>query len=66
MTYLQTVVVNYNPDKLSPSELEKISRLGSRTLKAAQIFVAALPVMLSYPFFQRYFTKGLTLGGVKG
>lgn len=66
MTYLQTVVVNYDPNKLSPSELERMSRLGSETVEAAQIFVSMLPILITYPFFQRYFTKGLLMGGVKG
>ena len=25
-----------------------------------------LPLMIAFPFFQKYFAKGLTLGGVKG
>jgi putative aldouronate transport system permease protein len=29
-------------------------------------FVAILPIMLIFPFFQKYYSKGLTLGGVKG
>lgn len=66
LTYMQTVVVNYNPDLLTPAELEQMSKLGSRNLEAAQIFASALPIMLTYPFFQKYFTKGLVLGGVKG
>lgn len=32
----------------------------------AMAVVAAGPVLLIFPFFQKYFTKGLTLGGVKG
>ena len=28
--------------------------------------LVVLPVMLAYPFFQKYFVKGLTVGGVKG
>lgn len=66
MTYLQTVVVSYDPEKLSPSELERMSRLGSQTVNSAQIFVSMIPMLLTYPFFQRYFTKGLVLGSVKG
>lgn len=34
-------------------------------LKMASIVVATLPIMLIYPFLQRYFTTGLVLGGVK-
>lgn len=49
-----------------PTELERMSRLDSETMEAAQIFVSMLPVLPSHPFFQQYFTKGLVLGGVKG
>jgi ABC-type glycerol-3-phosphate transport system permease component len=34
-------------------------------LAAALIVVAALPIMMVYPFMQRYFVTGLTLGSVK-
>lgn len=27
--------------------------------------VGMLPVLIAYPFFQKYFVKGITLGGVK-
>jgi len=40
--------------------------LSQETLHAAQIFIGALPVMLLYPFLQKYFTKGIVLGSVKG
>lgn len=66
LTYMQTVVVNYNPELLSPAELEQMSKLGGRNLEAAQIFASSLPIIMTYPFFQKYFTKGLILGGVKG
>ena len=34
--------------------------------RAAMIVIASIPIMLVYPFLQRYFVKGLTLGAVKG
>ena len=40
--------------------------MNARTGRAAQLFLGALPIMCVYPFLQRYFTKGLTLGSVKG
>ena len=37
-----------------------------RQLQAAVIMVSVLPMLLVYPFIQRYFTKGIMLGAVKG
>lgn len=36
------------------------------TMRFAMALVAAGPVLVIFPFFQKYFTKGMTLGGVKG
>ena len=38
----------------------------TETLRFAMAIVAAGPVLVIFPFFQKYFTKGMTLGGVKG
>jgi putative aldouronate transport system permease protein len=35
-------------------------------IKMAAIIAAALPVMLAYPFFQRFFVRGILIGAVKG
>ena len=34
--------------------------------RMALTFVAILPMLIIYPFFQKYFTKGVYLGAVKG
>jgi putative aldouronate transport system permease protein len=47
-------------------DLQNLKNLSERTVKASQILVGALPVLLTYPFLQRYFVKGMVIGSVKG
>jgi putative aldouronate transport system permease protein len=37
-----------------------------QAIKAASVFMAAIPMIAAYPFIQKYFTKGTLLGSVKG
>lgn len=43
-----------------------VKNLPSISMKMAIAVVGALPVMVVYPFFQKYFVKGITVGAVKG
>ena len=36
------------------------------TVRMAIATIATLPVLIIYPFFQKYFVKGITIGAVKG
>lgn len=68
-TYLQTITVNRDMSLFttaSPEELQALSQISDRTLKSAQIFIAAAPILAIYPFLQKYFMKGIVLGSVKG
>ena len=35
-------------------------------IKAASVFMSAIPMIIAYPFIQKYFTKGTLAGSVKG
>ncbi|MBC8080771.1 MAG: carbohydrate ABC transporter permease [Gorillibacterium sp.] len=63
-TFLQTIIVQQDFSKIAPRP-EELENLSQRTVKAAQIFIGALPVLLIYPFLQKYFVKGIVLGAVK-
>lgn len=43
-----------------------LAQLPSTTIRMALATVAVVPILLLYPFFQRYFVKGITLGAMKG
>lgn len=51
---------------LTPEEQALLSKISDRTMQSAQIMIATIPIILVYPFLQRYFVKGLTLGSIKG
>ena len=53
-----------NADKLAG--LVNVSQLPSQTFRMAMAVVTIGPIIFAYPFFQRYFIRGLTLGAVKG
>lgn len=38
----------------------------AQTLKAATIIVTTVPILIVYPFIQKYFVKGMLIGGIKG
>ena len=69
-SYLRSVIIN--PETYlkmvskSPDYNKFLAFVNFRTTKAAQIFIAAVPMLVVYPFLQKYFTKGLVLGSVKG
>ena len=44
----------------------KVENLPSNSLKLAMAVVATGPIILFYPFVQKYFVKGITIGSVKG
>ncbi|MCB0105213.1 MAG: carbohydrate ABC transporter permease [Caldilineaceae bacterium] len=53
-----------NADKMNA--LVNISELPSQTFRMAMAVVTVGPIILAYPFFQRFFVKGLTIGAIKG
>lgn len=65
-SYLQTAIIGRDQNHLSPMEAMVMTKISDRTTRAAQIFAGALPVLIVYPFLQRYFVKGIVLGSVKG
>ena len=68
-TFLRSVVIL--PDRTAKkvftiAEIKEMARISDRTVKSAQIFIGALPILVVYPYLQRYFVKGMVLGSVKG
>lgn len=64
-TYLQTTILGRDFTRLIQDPLA-LAKLSERSVRSAQIILAMVPVLAIYPFLQRYFVTGLTLGSVKG
>lgn len=68
MTYIQSLSIDLQElvnNAASSSALENISELSNRNLNAAKIVVAVIPLLLIYPFLQKYLISGMTMGAVK-
>ncbi len=66
MSYLYYTGETISFSQKSSAEIVDAAGMGRRTYRAAQVFISTLPMLAVYPFFQRYFTKGIVLGAVKG
>lgn len=64
-SYLQTIVIKQDFSAMAQTSLSLLSQISDRTAKAAQIFLGALPILVVYPFLQRFFISGIVLGSVK-
>jgi ABC-type glycerol-3-phosphate transport system permease component len=58
-------------DQLDQRELEAGADLGGQkmylqTLKLANVMVTVIPIIVVYPFLQKYFVKGIMIGSIKG
>ena len=66
-TYIQALV-NAAKDLSTitdPNELERLIQTSDATVNCAKIFVSMIPILIVYPFMQKYFVTGLVVGSVK-
>ncbi|WP_162944420.1 carbohydrate ABC transporter permease [Paenibacillus aceti] len=61
-TSLQFILQNAQNSSLG---LEAMRSIPQDTSRMAMVVLATLPIIFAYPFFQRYFIQGLTIGAVK-
>ncbi len=65
-TYIQSLVVRISDLSQTNLTAEQLTeKMSQRTFNAAKIVVSAVPILAIYPFMQKYFVKGITLGSVK-
>lgn len=54
-----------NKSMMGIDGIQAAANLPKETIKMAIVVISTLPIVFAYPFFQRYFINGLTIGAVK-
>lgn len=66
-TYIKQMVVKISPDvSYTTEQYQELLKNSNTSLDAAKVFISMIPMLIVYPFIQRYFVTGITLGAVKG
>lgn len=63
-TYIQQLTIDVS-QITDTQQLIYFMTISTRTLNAAKIVVATVPLLVIYPFLQRYFVTGIVIGAVK-
>ena len=61
----QILIDNQQDDMVMATETAEQQAL-SEVIKYSTIVVSTVPILIVYPFLQKYFTKGVMIGAVKG
>lgn len=64
-TYIKQMVVTIQTTNLTMDQIENLNKLSNKSLDAAKVFIAMIPMLAVYPFLQKYFVNGIMLGAVK-
>ena len=63
-TYIQQLSVDMS-QITDPEQLKRFAQVSNKTLDAAKIVVSTIPLLIIYPFLQKYFVSGIGIGAVK-
>ncbi len=66
-TYLATQIIGktQNMTSMTSEQLALLSKLSEKTVRSAQLCISIVPILVVYPFLQKFFVKGITVGSVK-
>lgn len=64
---LRKIIIDAAPQFSDMSvSIDNVAQPSAEVIKCATIIVSTLPIMLIYPFIQKYFIKGVMIGSLKG
>ena len=64
--YLREIILEQSDMVLSSQSAEDQLNISSEGVRSATIIASTLPILVVYPFIQKYFIKGIMIGSVKG
>lgn len=64
--YLQDVVMDASAANASNKSVDDLMNMSPEGIRAATVVASTVPILLVYPFMQKYFIKGVLIGSVKG
>ncbi len=67
-TYIQSLSAILDPTQMatmSPEEIKEKLAMSSLTFNSAKVMVSMIPILVIYPFLQKYFVTGIVVGAVK-
>ncbi len=63
-TYIQQLTVDIT-QVTDAEQLKQVASMNNRTFNATKIVVSTIPLLVIYPFLQKYFVSGMVIGAVK-
>ena len=63
--HLRKILIQYNQNEML-QELTQGRDVVGQSVRYATIIVSTVPILLIYPFLQKYFVKGVMVGAIKG
>lgn len=64
--YLRDVVMEADTSNATNKSMDDLMNMSPEGMRAATVVASTVPILLVYPFLQKYFIKGVLIGSVKG
>ncbi|MNR59262.1 hypothetical protein D3C85_1804800 [compost metagenome] len=63
---VQEMVVNSFSRQMDQVQPDQVQMITPEAIRASSIFIMIVPMLILYPFLQKYFVKGIMVGSIKG